>query len=92
MSENKTIQEITKASSIFFKKTLRYYTFEDIISKAKRPYKNLYEMCFQYPTKGFFFKKITIFFDLGVGFKVWRKTWPKNCYYLVHDVKVKVIF
>lgn len=58
MSENKTIQEITKASSVFFRKTFKYYTFDDIMKQAKRPYKNLYEMCFQYPTKGFQIFKI----------------------------------
>jgi hypothetical protein len=28
----------------------------------------------------------------GINFKIWRKTWPSNSFYIVKDIKLKVIF
>lgn len=52
MSQSSLIEEVTKASAVFFKKTLKYYTAQDMLKNIHQRNKNLYEMCFQYPTKG----------------------------------------
>jgi len=52
MSQPNAIQEVTKASAVFFKKTLKFYAFPDLIKHTQDRHKNLYEMCFQYPTRG----------------------------------------
>lgn len=54
MSQPNIIQEITNASAVLFKKSLKFYTLADLIKKTHVRQKNLYEMCFQYPTKGKF--------------------------------------
>lgn len=46
------IQEVTKASAVFFKKSIKFFTYEDLVKHAHERHKNLYEMCFQYPTLG----------------------------------------
>lgn len=53
-------------------KTIRTYSFNDLIAVIRLPYKNLPEMLGQYPNN-------------GVGFKIWRKTWPENKYIIVTE-------
>ncbi len=54
MSSKSIVQEVTEASAVLFKKSIKFYTLQDLIKHKTNKYKNLYEMCFQYPTKGFF--------------------------------------
>mmetsp|Transcript_4743 Transcript_4743/g.5183 ORF Transcript_4743/g.5183 Transcript_4743/m.5183 type:complete len:141 (-) Transcript_4743:95-517(-) len=52
------------------------FTLPDLIKHATFPRKTILEMCAQYPSQ-------------GVGFKIWKKHWPKETYYEVKEAKFK---
>ena len=52
MSKKNIIQEITDASCILFKKSMKSYNLNDLLIHKSHRDKNLYELCFQYPSKG----------------------------------------
>ncbi|CAK84676.1 unnamed protein product (macronuclear) [Paramecium tetraurelia] len=64
------------AAEEMLSKAIRTYTFNDLIVIGRHPYKSLPEMLAQYPNN-------------GVGFKVWRKTWPENKFIIITEAHFK---
>jgi len=64
------------AGEALMERVVRNFTLQDVIKRKFTPYKNLYEICSIYPSN-------------GIKFRVWRKTWPKDCYYTIVDTKLE---
>lgn len=70
-------QAVRTAAEEMLSKTVKTFTFQEIVKFGNHPYKNLPELLAQYPNK-------------GVGFKVWRKTWPQNKFIIIKEAEFKV--
>ncbi|KAM3145406.1 hypothetical protein pb186bvf_002450 [Paramecium bursaria] len=67
---------LKQTAEALLNKASKTYKFEDLIRFGKNPYKNLPEILGQYPNQ-------------GVGFKIWRKTWPSWKYIIVKEAEYK---
>jgi small subunit ribosomal protein S34 len=77
------------AAETLMDRVVKKFELKDIIAHRFVPHKNLYEICSQYPSKGRYRLICGLF--IGIGFKVWRKTWPKDSYYTIKEVSFKVL-
>lgn len=65
-------------TSAILSKYSKNIALEELMKHKGLQHKNLYETIGLYPNN-------------GIGFKIWRKNWPADCFYVVHDVEFKVI-
>jgi len=70
---------------LLWKKVLVPFILKDIIKHKFIVQKNLYEICYQYPSQ--VFKTIALhYWIIGIGFQVCVKRWQRNSYWTIKEV------